>query len=146
MVWKNFPIPHQLRVEFLRGDLSTGADILSRWYDHENLLTRVNVVCPNYRDLKKLHAEGHWGVEKMEWVCKQKGWTVSKEELKQLNKECEICPKLDTPKCQEKFFEICKAEFPGQGVSMDVVGPLHVVVKGQRDIICLIDHLSRWGK
>lgn len=93
-LWSSFQIPSHLKVEFIPGDYSIGADTLYKRYQHKGRIneeTRHGIQAlecegkegkPSDEDLRQLHKEGHWKLDKMLWLCSQKKWKVEKERLR----------------------------------------------------------------
>lgn len=92
-----------------------------------------------------IHSQGHWKSEKLVWLCKQQGWTVTASQVQEVVKRCPVCQKFEKPQAKELLQSICCAKYPGEAISMDLVGPLPQGRGSGKYIASVIDHLSRWG-
>lgn len=97
-------------------------------------------------ELKELHDTGYWRVQKMQWMCDKRRWEVHASDLQELVKKCPVCQWLEFPKLKAQLRGVYRATYPGMPISMDVVGPLPTGKRGGKYIICVIDHLTRWGE
>lgn len=65
------------------------------------------------RELVWVHMRGHWGLEKMKWVCERNGWKVKEVTFGKLIQRCPTCQRFELPKNTQELREICGAHYPG---------------------------------
>lgn len=85
-------------------------------------------------------------MDKLNWLYKTKGRQISKGDLSDVVRRCSVCQWFEFPRNRLEFREVCDAKVPSQAISMDLIGPLPAGRMGARYIVCIIDHLSRWGE
>lgn len=107
-MWENFPIPDLLRMEFIPKELNSSADLLFRWYQGKKEKEKkemINSIRPTQSELQKLHANENWGVDKLIWLCKKKGWMASKGEMREVIMKYLVCQWFELPKNRLEFRE-----------------------------------------
>lgn len=52
---------------------------------------------PSGDEVKKLHEAEHWKLDKMKWLCKEKGWLVKDGALKDMIKRGSTCQWFELP-------------------------------------------------
>ncbi len=94
--------------------------------------------------LYKIHLEGHLGVNNIVDIFKRKYYA---EDLKNISQRivnhCEDCIRY-TRDVRNNTLTTMEAEYVGQKLGIDIVGPLTETKAGNRFIITAIDYFTRW--
>lgn len=133
------------------------------WKWRKNLVVRDNwvylkrgalykLIVPSHavRDLlTELHAGiggGHYGISKLkEQVRKRFWWPDMYDDIRSFVQECSVCERVKdpTPRGAAELQSV-ETSRPFQFVGVDIMGPLTITARGNKYILVLIDHFSKW--
>ena len=74
-------------------------------------------------------------------------WYKMADDIRWWIRTCEVCQRRKPPsKTPRAPMTIYVTGFPGERLSWDVVGPMHETKSGNKYLLCIADHFSRWAK
>ncbi|CAH8642613.1 unnamed protein product [Dicrocoelium dendriticum] len=103
--------------------------------------SRVNAV------LKELHAElGHPGQRKMEEAVSQRfWWPDQRRDIVNFCNSCQECLRAKPPQQPHRApLQPIATGYPNQIVAVDIVGPLPETPRGNRFVLVMVDHFTKW--
>ncbi|CAH8594109.1 unnamed protein product [Dicrocoelium dendriticum] len=97
--------------------------------------------------LQQLHAElGHAGQKKMEEAVEQRfWWSCQRRDIVNFCNRCHDCLRAKPPRrpnCAP--LQPILTGYPNQTVAVDIMGPLPMTTRGNRFILVLVDHFTKW--
>lgn len=124
-------------------------DIVRRsYYEYDGSVKHQILVPFHLRKtvLKTYHDDtSHWGPKKLFSIIRSRFyWTTWQSEARKYVRECEVCNRTNIKPRQHMIMKRYGTAVPGQRLSMDILGPLPETGKGNRFILVINDHFSRW--
>ena len=97
--------------------------------------------------VEKIHRQAHLGVQKTIWKVRlDYYWSGLTADVRRLVLSCLLCQQSKvTPVSQPKNNHHLYAGRPWQIVSLDIVGPFCVTPSGNKVILTVTDHFTRWS-
>ena len=148
--WSLFLSEFSFDVEYIRGT-SNPADVLSRINTSQVAATCKAVQDIETEDARKeiltqYHLElGHGSAGNMIYNLRKKyTWPNMYTEVKNFVKQCEICLKAGGP-VRSSGCNFLKTRAPAEILEIDIVGPMQTTSNGNRYLITLVDHYSKYA-
>ena len=126
--------------------------IYRKWYNHEGDVTRWQVVLPPSlrRECMKVAHEGrtggHLGPDRTaKQIQRRAYWVAWSKDVRTFIRGCEACARYtrsDAP--HQGFLQAAPVGEPWERVAIDITGPHPVSKSGNRFILTVLDHFSKW--
>ncbi|KAA3678006.1 uncharacterized protein DEA37_0008956 [Paragonimus westermani] len=97
--------------------------------------------------LQELHENlGHAGQNKLEEAAKRRfWWPHQRRDVKDVCSSCGLCAQIKNPKRQQCApLQSMLTGYPNEIVEVDIVGPLPETTRGNRYILVMVDHFTKW--
>jgi hypothetical protein len=99
--------------------------------------------------LAKVHDDvfcGHLGKDRTFARLKERFyWPNYENEASAYVRECDVCARIKAPsKYNQEALVPLRATRPFQLVTMDIMGPLATTVNGNKYLLVMVDHFSKW--
>ena len=136
------------RLEIWRGVL------YRRWENHSGTETRLQLVVPialQRMICKEVHdgdAACHLGKKRvMRLLVKRFYWYRMDHDVGWWIRTCDTCQRRKRPaKTPKAPMTINLSGFPNETVSMDFMGPFNTTNRGNKHVLCITDHFSRYAR
>ena len=102
-------------------------------------------ICHNYHDTS---TKSHLGKRRC-YAALQKRyfWHKMHDDIKWWIRTCDVCQRRKRPQPTPKApMKIYVTGHPGERISMDIVGPIEPTERGNKYLLCITDHFSKFAK
>ena len=125
-----------------------------RWENDDGSEIRLQVlvpfkyqreICHNYHDTA---TKSHLGKRRC-YAALQKRyfWHKMHDDIKWWIRTCDVCQRRKRPQPTPKApMKIYVTGHPGERISMDIVGPIEPTERGNKYLLCITDHFSKFAK
>jgi len=131
----------------------SGHNLYREWYDENDNIKLQFIVPKKHREfiLKQAHSSvlsGHLGFDKtLEKVQSRCYWPGQRKCVKKYVTECETCQQVKPP----KHYNIAElkpiyASKPFELLTTDILGPLECTKEGNKYILVVCDHFTKWAE
>ena len=151
----NFAIGTQLTFEFIPGKDNVIADQLSRWRhfkevadqdtDSGDAIEEIHVQENLTEALWAMGHKGHYGLRKTWQRLLRHGIHVPYQQVVDQWRRCLACQAFRRRYPSDPLGHVRDPDRPGELISLDFVGPIKPPSAGNKYILMIIDHLTRWS-
>lgn len=143
---RNYAVGGLLKIVHIEGQDNVLADLLSRWVAVPVKNTTVAALSDPTMEaaLKEAH-RGHYGADNMKLLLEVQGHNIQMNTIRDWIADCEVCQRFATV---GRGVALGAMETEGKKnavVALDVVGPFPRAAKGERFVITMIDHMTRFA-
>ena len=131
-----------------------GKVLYRRWESNDGKTQRMQLVVPKAlqrmicREVHDGRNTCHMGKKRaLKLLMKNFFWYKLDRDIAWWIRTCEVCQRRMRPKNTAKApIKVDKTGYPGERVAMDVVGPLKESKNGNKYVLCITDHFSKYSR
>lgn len=145
--WSLILQEYDFEISYIRGE-ENAADVLSRPILQNTLRINTIKTLPNDK-IQKILAEyhtvlGHGSPANMKFAIQQKfQWENMFKDIENFVDQCPICPRAGGPRTNTRN-RVITTRRPNELWEVDIIGPLPVTKRGNKFILVVVDHFTKW--